>query len=133
MDTNIESPLLDIWGSSDKDIYVVGFGSTIYHFGGPPLVTSTSSTVQSTTSTTCHEEDPCCIEEIYGENSEATEYLRYFRDNVLNKSPEGRELIKLYYQWSPVIVKAIKEDEAFKTQVKDMIDEILPMIENILE
>ena len=128
MDSNIESPLFDIWGSSDKDIYVVGFGSRIYHFGGPPLVTSSSSTVQSTTSTTCNEEDPCCIEEIYGEHSETTEYLRDVRDNLLSKSQEGRELIKLYYQWSPAIVRGIQADEDFKEGIKEMVDEILPLL-----
>ena len=42
---------------------------------------------------------PCCpFEQIYGEHSEETELLRYFRDNVLNQTPEGQEIIKLYYQ-----------------------------------
>lgn len=133
IDTNIESPLLDIWGSSDKDIYVVGFGSRVYHFGGPPLVTTTSSIVQSTTSTTCHEEDPCCIEEIYGEHSEATEYLRYFRDKILSQIPEGQELIKLYYQWSPLIVKVMAENEVFKEEVRDIMEEILPTIRKAID
>ena len=54
--------------------------------------------------------------------------LRKFRDEVLSKTPAGREVIKLYYQWSPVIVKAMTEDEEFKEELKEMIEGILPMI-----
>ena len=94
-----------------------------------PITTTTSST----TTTSCKENDPCCTEEIYGDNSKETELLRYFRDNVLNKTSEGRELIRLYYQWSPAIVKAMDEDEDFKEQVKEMIDGVLPLIENTVK
>ena len=72
--------------------------------------------------------DSCTGEEIYGENSKEVEQLRYFRDNVLSKALEGQEIIKLYYQWSPVIVEAMVEDEAFKKEVKELIDGILPLI-----
>jgi len=86
---------------------------------------STTSTISGSTTTTVQ---PCPTEEIYGEQSEETELLRYFRDAVLSQTPEGQELIKLYYELSPVIVKAMKEDEKFKEDVKEMIDEVLPLI-----
>ena len=70
----------------------------------------------------------CTVEEIYGEHTEETELLRYFRDNVLSKSPEGQEMIKLYYHLSPVITMAMQNDEEFKEEVKGVIDEILPLI-----
>ena len=70
----------------------------------------------------------CLSEEIYGENSEEAELLRYFRDNVLKKTFEGQEIIRLYYQWSPVIVKAMEKDGQFRQEVKEIIDAILPMI-----
>jgi len=54
--------------------------------------------------------------------------LRKFRDNVLSNSPEGQELIKLYYEWSPVIVKAMEEDEEFKEDMKEIIDGVLMLI-----
>ncbi len=66
--------------------------------------------------------------EIYGEDSEEIKLLRYIRDNVLNQNPEGREIIRLYYQWSPTIVKAMEDDEEFKQDVKEMIDGVLEMI-----
>ncbi len=86
---------------------------------------STSTTTTPTTTTTTAEEDGCPIEQIYGENSEETATLRYFRNNVLSITPEGQEIISLYYQWSPVIVKTMEKDEAFKRELKSLIDGIL--------
>ena len=51
--------------------------------------------------------------------------MQYFKDTVLSQTPEGRELIKLFYFWSPFIVKAMEEDEAFKEEIKGMIDTLL--------
>jgi hypothetical protein len=70
---------------------------------------------------------------LYGEYSEEVELLRYYRDNVLSHTPEGRELIKAYYQWSPIIVQAMEEDEDFKKEVKEIIDGFLPLLRNHLE
>lgn len=79
-----------------------------------------------TTTTTITE--ICPIEEIYGENSVEVDVLRYVRDNILSKSPEGQEIIKLYYGWSPVIIKAMEEDGAFREEVKGIIDGVLLLI-----
>ena len=70
----------------------------------------------------------CFVEIIYGEDTEETELLRNYRDNILTKSPEGRELMKLYYQWSPVIVNAMEEDEEFKNEIKEMINGVLGLV-----
>jgi len=72
----------------------------------------------------------CTVEEIYGEDSEEVEALRFFRNNVMNKTPEGQEFIRLYYEWSPVIVKAMEEDERFKLEIKEIIDGILPLVDS---
>jgi hypothetical protein len=72
--------------------------------------------------------DLCPTLQIYGEHSEKTEFLRSFRDNILIQTPEGQELIKLYYEWSPVIVQAMEADESFKAEVKELIDGLLPLI-----
>ena len=71
----------------------------------------------------------CTAEKIYGVYSKETELLRSFRDNVLGKTPEGRELIRLYYEWSPAIVKTMEEDEEFKQEMKEMVDGVLELIE----
>ena len=72
---------------------------------------------------------PCPINKIYGEDSKETEFLRYLRDNSLSRIPEGRELIKMYYTWSPAIVEIIEEDTGFKEEVKEIIDEVLLLME----
>jgi hypothetical protein len=93
---------------------------------GTDITITTSTGGSDTTSSICQQ--PCCLEEIYGEFSEKIELLRFIRDNVLTQSPEGQELIRLYYKWSPVIVKAMEEDEEFKEEVKEMVDGVLEMI-----
>jgi hypothetical protein len=86
--------------------------------------TSSTTTISSTTTTTCL----CAIVCVFGMSSEEAEVLRDFRDNVLAQTPEGQEIIKLYYEWSPVIVEIMNEDEEFKAQVKEMVDGVLPLI-----
>lgn len=59
--------------------------------------------------------------------------LRRFRDEVLSKTPVGREYIRLYYEWSPFIVQAMEEDEDFRQEVRELIEQLLPMIEAIVQ
>ena len=89
--------------------------------------TTTTSPVASTTTTTVSSQG-CSAGEIYGDNSGEAQLLRSFRDNILNKTPEGQEMIRLYYEWSPVLVKAMKKDKKFKEEVKALVDEILLMV-----
>jgi len=112
--TLIDTNLLGVWGSSATDVFTVG--------------KYLDSENDSYNTTILHYEALCLAEEIYGENSEEVKMLRYFRDNVLNKNPIGQEIIKLYYQWSPDIVKAMEEDEECKKEFREMIGGILPMI-----
>lgn len=95
--------------------------------------TTTTTNGESTTTTSCLEGDLCCIELTYGEDSEETKILRHIRDNVLRHTPEGQEIIRLYYQWSPAIVKAMEEDYELKEEVKELIDGILPLISSQVE
>jgi len=67
-------------------------------------------------------------DKIIGRYTEEIAILRYYRDKVLNNSPEG-EIIKLYDQWSPVLVRTMGADEEFKEDAKEMIDGVLEMIE----
>ena len=78
----------------------------------------------------CSESEPwCALSYLYGCDNPSLDTLRIFRDEVLSQTPEGQELIDFYYEWSPVIIQAMEEDEAFKGYVKEMIDGILPMME----
>ena len=52
---------------------------------------------------------------------------------MLSKTPEAHEVIKLYYEWSPVIVKAMERYEAFNEGMKELVDEILALIDSQME
>jgi hypothetical protein len=77
--------------------------------------------------------DLCSVLQIFGEDSKAVQLLRDFRDNVLTQTPEGRKLIEIYYEWSTVIVKALEEDEDFREEITELIDEVLPLVEKAME
>jgi hypothetical protein len=47
---------------------------------------------------------------------------------VLNETPEGREMIRLYYEWSTALVKAMEGNEEFKEEVKEMIGGLLQLV-----
>ena len=102
---------------------------------GPPTtsisLTTTTSTPSGTTSalTTTLLPPFCLIEQLYGEQAEETELLRYVRDTILTKTGEGRELIRLYYQWSHLLTETLEEDEIFREDVKTFIDEIIFLID----
>jgi hypothetical protein len=80
------------------------------------------------TTTTTTPDSSCPAEEIYGEGSFEVLLLRSVRDTLLRRTPEGQELIKRYYQWSPALIRAMHADETFKQDVKKMIDGVLELI-----
>ena len=102
---------------------MVGTDGTILKYELPP--TTTTSII---TTTTTSKPSFCPVNTVYGEKSEEANLLRLFRDEVLKKTVEGRELIRLYYDWSPLIVAAIAEDEKFKEEVRELLDEVLLFI-----
>jgi len=67
----------------------------------------------------------CAAEKIYGENSEQTDLLREYRDNVLSKTPEGQEVIKTYYKFSPTIVNLLENSPAMRKKAKVFMDSML--------
>lgn len=75
----------------------------------------------------------CPIVAIYGDDSEEVELLRYFRDNILTRTIQGQELIKLYYEWSPLIIRSILEDGELKKDLQEMIDGFLPLVREAAE
>jgi hypothetical protein len=108
-------------------------------------VTSTTSSIITTSSTTTTVIEittsiitsstttislPCCfIETIYGEDSEQVLILKYIRDTMLQRTTEGREIINLYYTWSPFIVRLIETDHALRDEIKIAIDEFMDVID----
>jgi hypothetical protein len=75
----------------------------------------------------------CPTELIYGSDSEEVELLRQFRDNVLRTTPGGQEMIRLYYELDPGIVKAMKEDGSFKEEMITLINGILPLVRTVVQ
>jgi hypothetical protein len=55
---------------------------------------------------------------------------RYLRDSVLRKTTEGREIIKIYYDWSPRLVRALEDEAALKDQLKKVLDQIFILIKH---
>jgi hypothetical protein len=72
----------------------------------------------------------CLVEQMYGEDSVEVAVGRYLRDSVLRKTTEGREIIKIYYDWSPHLVRALEEDTALKDHMKKVLDQILLLIKH---
>ena len=104
----------------------------------PEWSDTTTTTVKPTTTTapittTTTTKGICASEKIYGQDSKEAEMLRCFRDDILSKTEEGRELIRLYYQLSHVIVEAMNENEEFKKDVKEMMEGILLLIRDIVK
>jgi hypothetical protein len=70
----------------------------------------------------------CIAEQLYGNHSRVTEFLRKYRDTVLRQTPGGRKIIALYYQWSPVLVKAMQQDKDVEANIRKMIDGFLMLV-----
>jgi rhodanese-related sulfurtransferase len=68
----------------------------------------------------------CPAESLYGEDSEEVQLLRDFRDSVLGKTAEGRQVISLYYAASPVLVQMMAQDEDMKDRLRVVLDGVLP-------
>ena len=72
--------------------------------------------------------EQCLIVQLFGNNSEETEMLRYLRDDILSKTPEGQEITKVYYQWNAAFARAMVDGESFKEEVKGVLDWLVLMI-----
>jgi hypothetical protein len=92
----------------------------------------TSPTWQGYPAKVC-KNNQCAAEAIYGENSEQTELLREYRDNVLSKTPEGQEIIKTYYQYSPTVTELLERRPLLKDKARMIIDSMLPGIRKKVE
>lgn len=81
----------------------------------------------STTTTTSQPAGPCPAEEICGEHSAEVQILRAVRDNILSQTSQGREIIKLYYQWAPMMTMAVRNNRALKAEMRELIDAMLSL------
>ncbi len=86
-----------------------------------------------TSSTTTSRRPPCPVENIYGEGSEEVVILKYVRDNILQGTPEGREIVQLYYAWSPFIARMIENDPSLQDELKEILNVFLDDMKESLE
>ena len=118
-------------------------GSGLYWAGKPKFgttsctdkitVTDTANgDISDTATITVSATNICTSELLYGEHSKEAKLLRSFRDKVLSKTPAGQALVRLYYEWSPGIVKAINKNKKYRKVVKKMIDGVLPLIRRVV-
>jgi len=70
-------------------------------------------------------QNPCIAEQLYGENSNETKQLKNYRDNVLNKTLLGQKVTKLYYEWSPLLVGILNNNESLRIAIKDFLDSFI--------
>lgn len=70
-------------------------------------------------------EELCPAEMIYGEDSPEVAFLRDFRDTILGKTPEGRQVIQLYYDLSPAMALAMQDDVDLASEIKAIADSLL--------
>ena len=68
----------------------------------------------------------CPSEHLYGDDSEEVYLLRKFRDNVLSSTPEGKQLIDCTTSGSPLVLKAMVEDEELKSEIRKIWTEFYP-------
>jgi len=116
------------YGCANK--FTICYTAASTGFTNPWYGYPTAACAEATTSTTT---TPCAAESIYGEDSEDTELLREYRDNVLRKTPEGQELIKTYYKLSPTVTRLLEQRPLLKNRAKAFIDSMLPGIRKKVE
>ena len=121
------------WDSAADQTNVVTKG-----FLAEPMTTNTTTTTITNNTTTTIPNGTttttiCAAEAIYGEQSEQIKLLRKYRDNVLNKTPEGQEIIKTYYKFSPTVTQLLKQSPLLRNKAKTLIDGMLPGIKKKVE
>ena len=91
---------------------------------------------EPTTTTTIPDDDDgeeCVAARLYGPCSDEAGILRQYRDTVLQKTPEGRRLIALYYRLSPAVTRAMEKNRALEALIRARIDDMLPVIRTELQ
>jgi len=113
---------------------LLSFGTTVQAAGTTTSVVAISSQALETTPTDGGGEEgggPCAAAAALGADQGQLEALRALRDNVLAKSPVGRQIVKIYYAQSPAVIAAFEKNPALKNAAKAALDAIIPIAELI--
>jgi hypothetical protein len=54
--------------------------------------------------------------------------LRKFRDDFLRKTLLGRNCIKLYYKYSPILVEKLKDKPKINLIIRTLLDQLIKII-----
>ena len=117
--TNTMTTITNVF-TADKLYYTQGIPHEYLEVYGDPILIDLNPT-------------RCLVESLYGEDSEKTQVLRKFRDDVLSKTTEGKELIQLYYRLSPLTVDLLKSEQELKQEVKHLLDEYMPIVKGLVK
>jgi hypothetical protein len=74
----------------------------------------------------------CPAETVLQDDEESLNVLREFRDKILLKTEKGKRLVDLYYEYSPILIKLIKDKPELKAKLKQRIKTVIPGIKKAL-
>jgi hypothetical protein len=75
---------------------------------------------------------PCAATKLLGKNSPQLDTLRRFRDEVLEKSALGKQLVQIYYANSGTIIASLEGHELCRAAATALLKKIIPVIEMTL-
>ena len=122
--------------SSHREDYfdiIPGISSTTTT-SGAPTTSSTTTTITLSPLPPRHCLFPCVLQKKSMEKMQKKPHcLRLVRDELLSTTPEGQELIRLYYQWNALLARVPGDNAAIREDIKELIDAILPVFEEMVE
>ncbi len=74
--------------------------------------------------------EECLAETVLGVDHEGLSVLTSFRDSHMLRTPEGRRLVKLYYQLSPAFCAVVRNNVLLKTATASFLTECISILEN---
>jgi len=80
----------------------------------------------------CAKKSYCWLVAAFGPDTPEVLTLRDFRDDTLTKTDTGRQLIDLYYRYSPALIRLLKANPGLGNYAMDRLTEISALIDSHL-
>jgi hypothetical protein len=81
----------------------------------------------------CTLDSACAATSLLGEEDPLLDTLRRFRDEVLMRSPMGKKLTELYYEYGPLIADVFAKNPRIKAHAREILEQIIPAVNEALE